>query len=176
MRLRERIRPPQRYSSDKVVQTGPERIPRCARPANKPPFVDYNPNLPPAVFPTLDEAKPLVDPDQLDKSIEGREQHGQRPGNEINEIHAPGDEGDEMSWQPTDPPNTDKPVLDKGDDEDALMHNMRLDNEDNPFNVPDRTAPVAEANPPGFSPPAEPTEDEVFEAEFIHSCEDDPNV
>ncbi|KAK2839245.1 hypothetical protein FQN49_006330 [Arthroderma sp. PD_2] len=81
MRLRERelLRPPDRYGAGDWVGTkaagrrgaskqdgeiqdelpSPPRIPPIARPtAGPPPFIDYNPNSPPAAFPTLDRPRP----------------------------------------------------------------------------------------------------------------------
>ncbi|EGE09405.1 hypothetical protein TEQG_08306 [Trichophyton equinum CBS 127.97] len=81
MRLRQRdnIRPPERYGggdwignkasgrrgASKATSEAPDDLPRqphiplIARPtAGPPPFIDYNPNSPPAVFPTLDKPRP----------------------------------------------------------------------------------------------------------------------
>lgn len=81
MRLRQRdnIRPPERYGggdwignkasgrrgASRATSETPDDLPRqphiplTARPtAGPPPFIDYNPNSPPAAFPTLDKPRP----------------------------------------------------------------------------------------------------------------------
>ncbi|EFE39169.1 conserved hypothetical protein [Trichophyton verrucosum HKI 0517] len=85
MRLRQRdnIRPPERYGggdwignkasgrrgASRATSETPDDLPRqphiplIARPtAGPPPFIDYNPNSPPAAFPTLDKPRPIEMP------------------------------------------------------------------------------------------------------------------
>jgi hypothetical protein len=56
MKLRETIRPPERYASDAFYHAGANRGAR-RRSTNHPgpPIVEFDPNLPPAAFPTLSE-------------------------------------------------------------------------------------------------------------------------
>ncbi|GIK04579.1 hypothetical protein Aspvir_008662 [Aspergillus viridinutans] len=56
MRLRERIRPPERFNSELIITPSPKKTLREPRNPRTPRFIDYNPNLPPAAFPTLDPA------------------------------------------------------------------------------------------------------------------------
>ncbi|RHZ43153.1 uncharacterized protein CDV56_100869 [Aspergillus thermomutatus] len=56
MRLRESIRPPERFNSELVITPSSKRTLREPRNLRTPRFIDYNPNLPPAAFPTLDPA------------------------------------------------------------------------------------------------------------------------
>lgn len=173
MRLRENIKPPLRYSGNAwVPPSSAPRIPICARPSNKPPFVDYNPNLPPAVFPTLDVPRPSVDHAQQGKPAEGDgEQRKEGSGNGIRAS------GDEMLWEPTRPQNTDNTGSENGvNEEDALMHNLRVSGEVIPFQRTNSGTPVAEVKPLQPTQPAEATEEEVVDEEFIRSCQDDPNV
>jgi hypothetical protein len=61
MRLRTNINPPQRYQSDaEFVPINKRQQQQSATAARKKDknYVDYNPNLPPAAFPTLDHALP----------------------------------------------------------------------------------------------------------------------
>ncbi|KAK2795734.1 hypothetical protein FQN52_003583 [Onygenales sp. PD_12] len=66
LRRRHTIRPPKRYEGEASIQPTrppppPEPrvyMPRGARPSIRPPFIEYNPNLPPAAFPTLDAPQP----------------------------------------------------------------------------------------------------------------------
>ncbi|KAL1969408.1 hypothetical protein VTN77DRAFT_8846 [Rasamsonia byssochlamydoides] len=57
MRLRESVRPPQRYDAEFVYQPTTRRGPRSSSARN---YVEYNPNLPPAAFPTLDKPRPVI--------------------------------------------------------------------------------------------------------------------
>lgn len=123
------------------------------------------------MFPTLDGPRPSVDHDQQDKSAEAGEQRGEEFGNGV------GARGDEMSWEPTLPHNTGNTMLENGvDEEDALMHNLRVSNESILFQRPDPRTTAAEANPLHPSQPTEPTEDEDVDEAFFRSCQDDPNV
>jgi hypothetical protein len=56
MRLRESIRPPERFNSELFITPSPKTTLREPRRPRTPHFIDYNPNLPPAAFPTLDPA------------------------------------------------------------------------------------------------------------------------
>jgi hypothetical protein len=58
MELRETVRPPQRYDAE-FIYTPARR--RNLRRTSAPTYVDYNPNLPPAAFPTLDKPRPVSD-------------------------------------------------------------------------------------------------------------------
>ncbi|KAB8256897.1 hypothetical protein BDV32DRAFT_160884 [Aspergillus pseudonomiae] len=60
MRLRESIRPPERYESEHFYTSLGQKSLRQHRNPNRPPYIDFNPNLPPAVFPTLDFPRPAV--------------------------------------------------------------------------------------------------------------------
>ncbi|OGM48546.1 hypothetical protein ABOM_002391 [Aspergillus bombycis] len=60
MRLRESIRPPERYESEHFYTSLGQKSLRQHRNTNRPPYIDFNPNLPPAVFPTLDFPRPTV--------------------------------------------------------------------------------------------------------------------
>ncbi|PGH06323.1 hypothetical protein AJ79_06566 [Helicocarpus griseus UAMH5409] len=69
LRGRNSIKPPKRYDDEMFVKSTPPTasrdeprgyIPSGSRPAAPPPFVDYNPNLLPAAFPTLDQPRPSV--------------------------------------------------------------------------------------------------------------------
>lgn len=177
MRLRNNIKPPQRYSGDTwVPPPAAARVPRSARPSSKPPFIDYNPNLPPAVFPTLDQPRPSVDPDQQAKSSEDvGEQRGESSGNGSS---VDGGRGDGMSWEPTLPRDMGNTVEESTTDpEDALMHNLRVSREDNPFVLQGAASRVGEAKVPrAFPPTVSSDEDKNVDAEFFRSCEDDPNV
>ncbi|KAJ9243367.1 hypothetical protein DTO169E5_2949 [Paecilomyces variotii] len=53
MRLRDSVRPPQRLESELFYQPTPQRSLRRATTPARPPYIDFNPNLPPAAFPTL---------------------------------------------------------------------------------------------------------------------------
>jgi hypothetical protein len=56
MRLRESIRPPERFNSELIITPSPKKTLREPKKPRTPRFIDYNPNLPPAAFPTLDPA------------------------------------------------------------------------------------------------------------------------
>ncbi|KAF7164679.1 hypothetical protein CNMCM5623_009092 [Aspergillus felis] len=56
MRLRESIRPPERFNSELIITPSPKKTLREPRNPRNPRFIDYNPNLPPAAFPTHDPA------------------------------------------------------------------------------------------------------------------------
>ncbi|KAF7113702.1 hypothetical protein CNMCM5793_003058 [Aspergillus hiratsukae] len=56
MRLRDSIRPPERFNSELFITPSPKRTLREPRRPRTPHFIDYNPNLPSAAFPTLDPA------------------------------------------------------------------------------------------------------------------------
>ena len=56
MRLRETIRPPQRYDNEDFIT--PQRSLRQARRQARPSSVAFNPNLPPAAFPSLERPRP----------------------------------------------------------------------------------------------------------------------
>ncbi|PKX94062.1 uncharacterized protein P174DRAFT_369121 [Aspergillus novofumigatus IBT 16806] len=56
MRLRESIRPPERFNSELIITPSRKKTLRESRNQRTPRFIDYNPNLPPAAFPTLDPA------------------------------------------------------------------------------------------------------------------------
>lgn len=56
MRLRDSIRPPERFNSELFITPSPKRTLREPRRPRTPHFIDYDPNLPPAAFPTLDPA------------------------------------------------------------------------------------------------------------------------
>ncbi|KAI9672486.1 MAG: hypothetical protein M1817_003252 [Caeruleum heppii] len=58
MELRKTIKRPVRFRPDSSPEPLDTFIPVPARPAFRPPFVDFNPNLPPCAFPTLDEPRP----------------------------------------------------------------------------------------------------------------------
>jgi hypothetical protein len=65
MRLRQTIRAPSRYEDECELSTGvsPRRLPRrrkaaAAEEERAMPYIDYNPNHPPAAFPTLDHPLP----------------------------------------------------------------------------------------------------------------------
>ena len=60
MELRKQVKQPSRYEPELADATHEERyMPRTKKPLFRPPFVDFNPRLPPAIFPSLDE--PRVD-------------------------------------------------------------------------------------------------------------------
>lgn len=63
MRLRDNIHPPQRFNSELLYTPAFRGSRRKARSREPPPYIDYNPNLPPAAFPTLDI---LREPDKYD--------------------------------------------------------------------------------------------------------------
>lgn len=57
MELRKKVKRPQRYEPE-IDDAGRERyIPPLNRPIFRTPFVEYNPNMRPAAFPTLDHAQ-----------------------------------------------------------------------------------------------------------------------
>ncbi|KAF4228750.1 hypothetical protein CNMCM6457_006736 [Aspergillus fumigatiaffinis] len=56
MRLRESIRPPERFNLELIITPSPKKTLREPKNPRTPRFIDYNPNLPPAAFPTLDPA------------------------------------------------------------------------------------------------------------------------
>ncbi|EIT78809.1 hypothetical protein BDV35DRAFT_79275 [Aspergillus flavus] len=60
MRLRDSVRPPERYESEHFYTSLGQKSLRQNRNTNRPPYIDFNPNLPPAVFPTLDLHRPEV--------------------------------------------------------------------------------------------------------------------
>ncbi|KAE8143261.1 hypothetical protein BDV38DRAFT_291986 [Aspergillus pseudotamarii] len=60
MRLRDSIRPPERYESEHFYTSLGQKSLRQHRNENRPPYIDFNPYLPPAVFPTLDFPRPAV--------------------------------------------------------------------------------------------------------------------
>lgn len=87
MRLRESIRPPQRFDSELFYQPVPQRSLREAKnPGSSPSYIDYNPNLPPAAFPTLDKPRPAGETDQ--KSRSQREPRQVKPDGGEHAIHS----------------------------------------------------------------------------------------
>ena len=57
MELRKKVKRPQRYEPELDPRLDPAYTPRSTRPAFPIAFADFNPNLPPAAFPTLDNTK-----------------------------------------------------------------------------------------------------------------------
>ncbi|KAL2006422.1 hypothetical protein VTN00DRAFT_9090 [Thermoascus crustaceus] len=68
MRLRESIRPPERYASELFYQPTPQRSLRNGRNTKAANYIDFNPNHPPAAFPTLDEPRPTGSPQTQKRS------------------------------------------------------------------------------------------------------------
>ncbi|PWY77485.1 hypothetical protein BO70DRAFT_397771 [Aspergillus heteromorphus CBS 117.55] len=58
MRLRDSIRLPERFNQDQFLSPYPQKPLREPRTPRTVGYVDFNPNLPPATFPTLDKACP----------------------------------------------------------------------------------------------------------------------
>ncbi|BDD59793.1 hypothetical protein MAP00_004982 [Monascus purpureus] len=63
MQLRKSIRPPQRYDSDNFYQLTQRPLREIHTP-ERIPYIDYNPDLPPAAFPTLDRPRPAGETSQ----------------------------------------------------------------------------------------------------------------
>lgn len=61
MRLRDSVRPPQRLESELFYQPTPQRSSRRGGTPSRPTYIDFNPNLPPAAFPTLKAPCPVTD-------------------------------------------------------------------------------------------------------------------
>ena len=58
MELRKHVKQPTRYEPEVADTRHEERyMPRIKKPLFRPPFVDFNPHLPPAAFPSLDTAR-----------------------------------------------------------------------------------------------------------------------
>lgn len=57
MELRKKVKRPQRYEPELVNRLDPTYVPRSTRPALPIDYVDFNPALPPAIFPTLEYPK-----------------------------------------------------------------------------------------------------------------------
>ena len=71
MELRKNITPPKRYRPDDIPRHSRAYVPRAMRPILPTPFVKYNPNLPPAAFPTLSEPRPPREVEQvLNKTVQ----------------------------------------------------------------------------------------------------------
>ncbi|KAL1999293.1 hypothetical protein VTN02DRAFT_4724 [Thermoascus thermophilus] len=68
MRLRETIRPPERYASELFYQSTPQRSLRDDGNTKALNYIDFNPNHPPAAFPTLDQPYPTGNPQRLKRS------------------------------------------------------------------------------------------------------------
>ncbi|MCJ1282242.1 Mucin-12 [Xylographa opegraphella] len=66
MELRKRVVPPKRYEPE--ISDGERYMPTARKALFRPPYVDFNPHLPPAAFPTLDE--PVRTLSELDCGIE----------------------------------------------------------------------------------------------------------
>ncbi|KAL1856707.1 hypothetical protein Plec18170_003678 [Paecilomyces lecythidis] len=83
MRLRDRVRPPQRFESELFYQ------PTLRRPATpaQPTYIDFNPNLPPAAFPTLTIPHP---PEKRQSKFHGNEQRHKDHEGDIQMDDAPG--------------------------------------------------------------------------------------
>ncbi|KAF7597606.1 hypothetical protein BBP40_000084 [Aspergillus hancockii] len=60
MKLRESIRPPERYESENFYSPMSRRPLRQLKPQVAPSYIDFNPNLPPAAFPTLNYPRPAI--------------------------------------------------------------------------------------------------------------------
>ncbi|KAB8237429.1 uncharacterized protein BDW43DRAFT_307704 [Aspergillus alliaceus] len=71
MRLRESIRPPERYESEHLYTPLVQRPLRQCRNAILPPYIDFNQSLPPAAFPTINFPRPPVP--GADNSVQGQQ-------------------------------------------------------------------------------------------------------
>lgn len=79
MRLRESIRPPQRFDNEEFITPGSQQSLRQAGSQGRPPYVDFNPRLPPAAFPSLES--PCAGEMELDsKNGQGSVQHAHDTG------------------------------------------------------------------------------------------------
>ncbi|KAK2764349.1 hypothetical protein FQN54_009042 [Arachnomyces sp. PD_36] len=235
MRLRGTIKAPTRYGDDDFDPQNTGRRPSgppCTRPDTKIPFIDFNPNLPPAAFPTLDQPRPSCEPEPKGKGVDRGEGDGQHQENERDGDDAHPTLDQSRSSVEPDPkgkgvdrgngygqhreldgddahPTQEKPIpsvepgpkhkaadraggygqhhnkelggnntqMGERDDnvsrqtstfrhvsdnaalggrrrgeEDALMHNFRVGNENNPFFVPRRVPRGGEAVPPSVAP------------------------
>ncbi|MCJ1478047.1 hypothetical protein MMC13_006722 [Lambiella insularis] len=74
MQLRRRVFPPKRYEPD--LSDGERYMPSLRKPIFHPPFLPFNPNLPPAKFPTLDVPRPASSDTHLN-SDDGTHQNAQ---------------------------------------------------------------------------------------------------
>ncbi|KAH1712934.1 hypothetical protein KXX40_005117 [Aspergillus fumigatus] len=104
MRLRESIRPPERFNSELIITPSPKKTLREPRNPRNPRFVDYNPHLPPAVFPTLEPAN-LAQSRTGEQDRQKTEQNGvakglQRDTSSI-DFHGSNTEGKE-TWEKVD--------------------------------------------------------------------------
>jgi hypothetical protein len=78
MRLRETVHPPAHYQTELLYQPTLQRALRSSRSSVANDYVGYNPNLPPAAFPTLDELHPPYRPqaqregEKRDKDVNSR--------------------------------------------------------------------------------------------------------
>ncbi|GAD96561.1 hypothetical protein AOR_1_1024194 [Paecilomyces variotii No. 5] len=86
MRLRDRVRPPQRFESELFYQPTPQRSLRRPAPA-QPAYIDFNPNLPPAAFPTLTTPRP---PEKIQSQSQGNGQRDKDHEGDIQMDDAPG--------------------------------------------------------------------------------------
>ncbi|KAI9923826.1 hypothetical protein MW887_008308 [Aspergillus wentii] len=75
MRLRETVKQPDRYDSELFYRPTPNRALREAKRQRRPPYIDFDPTLPPAAFPTLDTprvpAKTTKDGDSDERKASG---------------------------------------------------------------------------------------------------------
>ncbi|MCJ1291798.1 hypothetical protein MMC34_003343 [Xylographa carneopallida] len=69
MELRRRVVPPKRYEPE--LSDGERYMPTVRKALFRPPFVEFNPHLPPAAFPTLDEPVRTLSDLDLDTELGG---------------------------------------------------------------------------------------------------------
>ena len=73
MELRRRVVPTKRYEPE--LSDGERYMPSIRKPLFRPPYVDFNPHLPPAAFPTLDESTKTLSELDLGAELGGSCQH-----------------------------------------------------------------------------------------------------
>ncbi|KAE8147843.1 hypothetical protein BDV25DRAFT_142361 [Aspergillus avenaceus] len=78
MKLRDSINPPRYYQSNYDTPLSHKTLRRRSRTDDAPKCVEFNPNLPPAAFPTLDRLRPLAPRPRPQEQIEEEEEQQQQ--------------------------------------------------------------------------------------------------
>ncbi|RAK98631.1 uncharacterized protein BO80DRAFT_479524 [Aspergillus ibericus CBS 121593] len=129
MRLREKIRPPERFNQEQFSSPCPQKPLREPPTPDRPRFIPFNSNLPPAAFPTLDNATPPTRDDGQEYE-RGRHVSTSMPAREHTKSGHRGEkklEEDAMACLQNHPPETfENLIASNGELNPVYMRNMAV--------------------------------------------------